>query len=326
MKRLHKLLTRCGSDAASLGGIYRTLFALDLTISPVLARDLFLIDEVGRSRQSARRKRGAALRVPEWAALWPDGWIDEQYLLRHTFISGETGSGKTASGVMPLVRGMLSAPCSIGCALIVDPKRELLPAVRDLVEDVRVVEPSGPGRRASMLNLFSAPHWDVDGDLEAGLVQDAARKILTRSAELATRTPAAVWAGLEAGYPRQGYWDHEGGSLAAVAVSLALAVISRRSAIFAEGRFPTLDTPSARSGARGTARLRGGSGDRPAAGRTQSLGHRCAGEGFRRTHRGEKEAHRDAAAAPRRGAQRRYRGDPEAVAGIAAAIRRCGSR
>ena len=238
MKRLHKLLTRCGSDAASLGGIYRTLFALDLTISPVLARDLFLIDEVGRSRQSARRKRGAALRVPEWTALWPDGWIDEQYLLRHTFISGETGSGKTASGVMPLVRGMLSAPCHVGCALIVDPKRELLPAVRDLVEDVRVIEPSGPGRRASMLNLFSAPHWDVDGDLEAGLVQDAARKILTRSAELATRTPAAVWAGLEAGHPRQGYWDHEGGSLAAVALSLALAVISRRSAIFAEGDSP----------------------------------------------------------------------------------------
>ncbi len=237
-KRLRKLLDRSASDAASLAGIYRALFAIDGTISPALARELFLIDDVGRKHRQVRKGRGPAVRVPEWSALWPDGRVEEQYLLRHTLILGETGSGKTVSGVMPLVRGMLSAPGGVGCALIVDPKRELLGTVRDLADDVRLIEPSGPDRRASVLNLFSAPHWDVDEDIEAGRIAEAARKILVRSAELSTGETAAVWAGLIKGDSRHGYWDREGGALAALALALALAVIARRSEIFAGADAP----------------------------------------------------------------------------------------
>ena len=109
---------------------------------------------------------------------------------------GETGSGKTVSGIMPLVRAMLSPHSGVGCALVIDPKRELLPAIRELDEQVRVIEPGGPGRPGSVLNLTATANWGLDADLEAGRFQEAATKILLRSAGLATRTPATVWAGL----------------------------------------------------------------------------------------------------------------------------------
>ena len=81
-----------------------------------------------------------------------------------------------------------------------------------------------------------------------------------RSAELATHTPARVWAGLSPGHPRNAYWDHQGGSLAALALSLALAVIARRRAIYAgpESRASVLSMPPhALDGLRGFAEAAG---------------------------------------------------------------------
>ena len=230
---LRKTLDRCHADAEALTEIYRTLFAMDRVISPVLARELFLIDAIGRPRKSRGRSRGGSIVVPEWESLWPGGRVDRRHLKRHTLMLGETGSGKTVSGIMPLVRAMLSPHSGVGCALVIDPKRELLPAIRELDEQVRVIEPGGPGRPGSVLNLTATANWGLDADLEAGRFQEAATKILLRSAGLATRTPATVWAGLSPGDPHQGYWDHEGGSLAALALSLTLAVIGRRREIFA---------------------------------------------------------------------------------------------
>ena len=234
LRHLRKAIDEHRGDPALLATLYEALFALDCPISPVLARELLLIDAVGSLRAAGRKRPGRAITVPEWEALWPDGRVGTRYLRRHTLVLGETGSGKTVSGIMPLVCAMLSPGCDIGCALVIDPKRELLAPVRRLAgDDVRVIEPSRPGRQGSMLNLTSAPEWGLDAHMAADRFPDAARQILVRSAGLATQTPARVWAGLSPGHPRSAYWDHQGGSLAALALSLALAVIARRRAIFA---------------------------------------------------------------------------------------------
>ena len=235
---LRKQLDRDGADAASLAKVYRTFFAMDPAISPALALELFLIDGIGRSRESKRRSRNGSIAVPEWRSLWPGGRVDLQYLRRHTLILGETGSGKTASGVMPLVNAMLAPQAGLGCALVVDPKRELLADIRERAEDVRLIEPSGPKRAGAVLNLITGENAGLDEDLEAGRYQEAARRILIRSAGLASRTPASVWAGLSPGDSRHAYWDHEGGSLAALALSIALMVIAKRREIFAGDDFP----------------------------------------------------------------------------------------
>ena len=230
---LRKHLDRDGADAETLAQTYRTIFAMDQCISPVLALELLLIDGIGRSRKPKRPAHNGSIAVPEWKTLWPGGRVDSQYLRRHTLILGETGSGKTASGIMPLVNGMLSPQSGLGCALVIDPKRELLPAIRERADDVRLIEPSGPGRRNAVLNLTAGASTSLDEDLESGRYQEAARHVLIRSADLATRTPISVWAGLSRGDERQAYWDHEGGSLAALAVSIALMVIAKRREIFA---------------------------------------------------------------------------------------------
>ena len=242
-----KHLDRDGTDAEALAETYRTLFAIDRYISPVLARELFLIDGVGRSCESRRRSRNGSIAVPEWKTLWPGGRVDMQYLRRHMLVLGETGSGKTASGVMPLVNGVLSPQSGLGCALIIDPKRELLPAIRERADDVRVIEPGGPGRPGAVLNLTAGASASLDEDLESGRFQEAARRILVRSADLATRTPVSVWAGLSRGDQRQAYWDHEGGSLASLAVSIALMVIAKRREIFAGADSPVSILTAAQS-------------------------------------------------------------------------------
>ena len=231
--RLREILDGCRPDIQALETVYRTLFMLDRPISPVLARELFLIDDIGSARGTARAPCGPSLQVPEWRAVWPDGRVELQYLRRHTLILGETGSGKTASGVMPLVKAILAPDSGVGCALLIDPKRELLSAARGLSANVRVIEAGTPRRPASALNLMASPQWALDADLKAGLFQSAARKILVRSATLASETPARIWAGLTSTDPRTAYWQQEGGTLASVALSLTLAIIQGRSRIFA---------------------------------------------------------------------------------------------
>ena len=230
---LRKHLDRDGADVDSLAKTYRTFFEMDPALSPALALELFLVDGIGRSRESKRRSRNRSIAVPEWDSLWSGGRVDLQYLRRHTLILGETGSGKTASGVMPLVNAMLSPQAGLGCALVVDPKRELLADIRKRADDVRLIEPSGPKRPGAVLNLTTGANAGLDEDLEAGRYQEAARRILIRSAGLASRTPASVWAGLSPGDYHNSYWDHEGGSLAALALSIALMVIAKRREIYA---------------------------------------------------------------------------------------------
>ena len=238
LKRLRAYLNGGQLNARMLERVYRLLFTVDRPISPSLARELFLIDEIGSTRTPAQPPSGPSLRVPEWESIWPDGNVDLQYLRRHTLILGETGSGKTVSGVMPLVRAILAPDSGVGCALVIDPKRELLAAVRALSGNPHLVKAGTQGQPRSVLNLMASPEWALDGELQAGFLHEAARKILLRSATLASETPARIWAGLVSTDPRTGYWQQEGGTMASVALSLALAIICARDRIFAGADAP----------------------------------------------------------------------------------------
>ena len=110
---------REAAGSAVLRHLYDDLFAFDAPISAALARELWLLDAVVNpgARESRAERPDAACRIPEWrAAFGPDGSVDRRVLCRHVLILGETGSGKTASGVLPLRRpedfasGVLALP------------------------------------------------------------------------------------------------------------------------------------------------------------------------------------------------------------------------
>ena len=75
LKRLRKILDPHRLDRRTLETVYRTLLTLDRPISPVLARELLLIDDATGSRPPGRADAGPALRVPEWRAIWPEGRV-----------------------------------------------------------------------------------------------------------------------------------------------------------------------------------------------------------------------------------------------------------
>ena len=52
---LRLVLKEHGTDADTLATLYRTLFTLDWTISPVLAREMFLIDRIGFATSAKKR-------------------------------------------------------------------------------------------------------------------------------------------------------------------------------------------------------------------------------------------------------------------------------
>lgn len=65
-----------------------------------------------------------SLFMPEWQRI-NMGELSEQELFRHFLFLGETGSGKTRSGIMPLCRLALRPQAQRCSALVVDPKGEL---------------------------------------------------------------------------------------------------------------------------------------------------------------------------------------------------------
>ena len=72
--------------------------------------------------------------MPQWRGLYPPwGEVPRELLTRHTLALGETGSGKTASAILPVLAAMARAPRGrMGAALVIDPKRELGPVLERL--------------------------------------------------------------------------------------------------------------------------------------------------------------------------------------------------
>ena len=236
---LRGVVDGCGRDAAGMARLYDALFSLDESISAALAREFRLVDELVAPGGGAGKPRGAGgcFLIPEWrAAFGPDGRVGRGLLCRHVLILGETGSGKTASGVLPAVGAMFDRRNPLGCALVVDPKREIDGALDALRRtggaEVRVFEPkSDPG--GPTLNVMAGPRWSVEADVEEGRFLTAAHRILVRTGALSTTSPGASLAGHPVGQHRDPYWPAEGARLGRTVLALALMLIRRRREVFA---------------------------------------------------------------------------------------------
>lgn len=231
VRRLRVLLADCreSKDPEPFAGVLRMLLELDAAISPALALELGLIDRVlppgGAARDDAP-PAGPGLNVPEWRSLYPDGLVEEAQLRRHVLILGESGSGKTASGVLPLAAALARTPRRLACALVIDPKRELLGRLR---------QAAAPGVAVRALDadamrgfrLMGAQEAGLREDMAAGRVLTAATKMLVRCSELAPNEALATLAGRPA-TGSDSYWPREGGRLAATVLALALTLMRRR--------------------------------------------------------------------------------------------------
>ena len=243
LKRLRRkvAVALAAAKPVKLARFYMDLFALDAPISPALARNLHLIDAVSSGEDKSLAAAGAcgpgALRVPEWRALFrSEGCVARDLLCRHALILGETGSGKTASGILPIVAAVLDESSPVGCALVIDPKREVGPVVRDLADngtDVIEIDVHREDVRP-ILDLMAGP-LSIDGDIEAGRVLTAARKILMRASSLSGNNPAKVLAG-EASQAREPYWELEGTRFAQTVLALMLILYAKAKKIFGTHR------------------------------------------------------------------------------------------
>lgn len=212
-------------DRKALARLYRVLFEAELSVSAGLAVALRLIDRVGPVPPAAPCPlRPKGLTVPEWRVLYPpEGEIPREVLTRHTLVLGETGAGKTASCILPVVAAMGRTPReALGAALIIDPKREL----------ARSLGVIAPGRLhqvfadETVLNLMAGPRWSLEDDLAAGRWLSAATRILVRAASLVPSSPARVLMDHETSDGNAEFFDREGTSLSLAVLAFVLLLTS----------------------------------------------------------------------------------------------------
>ena len=211
-------------DHDTLARIYRAVFAIERPVSAQLAFTLFLIDRVGSSEAAPERSsEEVGLVVPEWKALYaPHGEVPRSALTRHALGLGETGSGKTASAILPVVAALARVgPERAGPALIIDPKRELLPVLEALAPErlhhVRAADVA--------LNIMAGPRWSVAGDLEAGRWLSAARRILCRAASFVRSSPARCLLDHEVTNQNTEFFDREGTSFVLTLLAFVLLLL-----------------------------------------------------------------------------------------------------
>ena len=240
LQGLRKHVVDClrSDDERPLKRLYRRLLEFDSPISAALALELRLVDALTDGSLPAVELpvREGYLAIPEWAPLYQGGRVPRAGLCRHTLVLGETGSGKTVSGVLPVV-GAVMAPDNqaVSCALIIDPKRELKSHVTRLRHDGITVHEIDveADRQRPVLNLMAGEALSVDTDLDKNQFLEAARKILIRSASLSPTSPARVLAGLP-GNRRDGYWESEGSRLAMTITALVLLIMKHRGALYGD--------------------------------------------------------------------------------------------
>ena len=215
-------------DRDTLSRLYRRVVELESPVSSQLACTLHLIDRVDGAdvdgvQEPPSEAEAIGLTIPEWAPLFaPDGAVPRSVLTRHTLALGETGSGKTASAILPVLAAMArEQPGRLGTALIIDPKRELLPVLSQLAPD-RLLHVH---TRDLALNLMDGPRWSLEDDLAQGRWLSAANRILCRAASFVRTNPARVLLDHAVGDANAEFFDREGTSLCLSLLALVLALL-----------------------------------------------------------------------------------------------------
>ena len=243
--RQHVATCLQNEDETLLKRLYQRLFELDTPISAALALELKLIDAINDVTACGQQKRlSDQLCIPEWAPLFrPHGRVHRHTLCRHTLVLGETGSGKTVSGILPVVGSIMAPENWVGCTLVIDPKREIRDTIKQLqhpgvvVHDIDVEQ----AERRPVLNLMAGDNLSLASTLADDQFAEAARQILIRSASLSPMGAArAMTDGKVA--DRDIYWAGEGARLAQSALGLALLIIQYRQRIYGDDEAPGLIT------------------------------------------------------------------------------------
>ena len=201
---------RCvADDRKALTCVYQALAETDLAISAPLARTLRLIDHVGVPEPHNAQPAGTpGLTIPQWRMLHgPSGNVPREVLTRHALVLGETGSGKTASAILPVLAAMARAPCErLGAGLIIDPKRDLAPMLQRLA-------PQRLHHIASediVLDVMGGQHSRLDADLAARRWVSAARRILLRMSSFLPNSALRVMGPHERSGGNSEFFDQEG--------------------------------------------------------------------------------------------------------------------
>ena len=212
-------------DRPALARIYRELCRNDVPVSPAVALILRLIDHVGTPQAQTTRALGApGLTIPQWAALYPPaGEVPREVLTRHALALGDSGSGKSASAVLPVVCALLEAPAGrVGCALVIDPKGEIGPLLeREVPERLRAIVPSETG-----LDLMGGADWSLTDDLARGRFFSAATRIALRVLGFDPTLPTRVLADHQApdSSTNADYFDRDGTALLLTTLAFVLMV------------------------------------------------------------------------------------------------------
>ena len=231
--------------------VYRDVFKVDRPIPPGLARRIGLIDHVLDEFDHQKpipkdptRPEDLGLTVPHWDTIFPDGHIERDDLTRHFMILGETGSGKSRSGVLPIVDAIVKSSHGfqpvVGCALIIDPKREIaaeLKAGQDLLNcDVRIIN-----EKPYALSVMPS-------DTTVLTLREQAEEILKCCATLVPGHDAQILSGRPP-TSREPFWPRQGVALATTAVTLVLWLLMHvrhvhNSSLLKEWRKACLPEPS----------------------------------------------------------------------------------
>ena len=216
-------------DRETLTLLYRRLAEPERAISAALARTLRLVDRVGEEEEAEAPGPDAGppgLAVPQWRALYPPhGEVPRALLTRHALVLGETGSGKSASAVLPVCAALARAPRGrVGAALVIDPKREAGPVLEALAPE-RLLRVTAQG---AVLDLMAAPAWSLEADLAAGRWLSAATRVLRRVHSLVPATPARVLSEHAMGDANQEFFDREGAELALMVLAFVLMLTDAR--------------------------------------------------------------------------------------------------
>ena len=235
-------------DRPLLCTVYRALFAVELPISGRLARTLRLVDRVpappavadfasrppvasvdplsGRPGSFSESVSGDGwLQIPQWRLLFPPhGDVSRDLLTRHFLALGQTGSGKSASVVLPVVCAIVAAPPDrVSASFVIDPKGEIGPMLEHLVpERVQHLRPAQAG-----LCLMSGPRWSLDADLAAGKWLAAATKILLRVVSFVPTSPARVLIDHQQDTLNGEFFAREGTEFLLTVLALVLMVTQR---------------------------------------------------------------------------------------------------